>query len=92
MGKEFGTGGGVAGGELKDEIGTVKERHTGTVIFMGHRGGTALDEVATHDDNGVVSSGDLPGFGQQVAVAVMEGVKFSDNGNGFQWKSPCMYA
>ena len=65
-------------GEFKDQIDTGSQGHLGTHPLVDHGRFTALQEVAAHDGNRCLGTGDPQAFPQVMQVPIMERIVFGN--------------
>ena len=83
LGEIFCASGGGSSGKLQDEIGSVFESHFRPGVFIYDGRFSALHEISTHDHEKPVGSGELPGSGEVIGVALVEGIVFGDDTGDF---------
>ena len=81
-GKTTGTSGCGGQGQFDDSVGTRRERHRRSCIFVVNGGDTSLDKVSAHDDENIAGTGKLSHLIEKIPVSVVERIKFSDDCSG----------
>ena len=80
LGEEFRAGCGIEGRKLDDRMGPAKKGQPGTQVFIGKGRRSPLDEITAHNNQEKIRTGLEPCLFKLVAVAVVEGIVFSDDG------------